>query len=159
MKILCTTLFLLHFLIYYSAQSQDVIKFIAPVIDNDTLMDPVVVLCEKPFIESHAKVLNNDSLIILPDFLDSICLDNYKFICSDYNHPISLRKEIIDQVKNINTLNKIIESSNPSYRKKCKNNIKNKIPFSNFSLIDLCLYRLEEIKQEQRIKQQGIIIH
>ena len=100
--------------------------------------------------------MNNDTLKVLPSFLDSICIDNYIFICSDYHHTISLRKEIIDRTVNGENLRKIVSSSNPHYKEKCERNIKHNVPFSNYSLIDLCIYRLEELKQVELIKQNDI---
>lgn len=133
------------------------VKFPPPtIVDSllDSNEDSIKISIGLNFISYCVDVLNSDTLTILPSFLEIICIDDRPLLWPNSHSPISIRKSIIDKVNNVYVLNKILSSSNDIYRKNCDAAISYNIPFCNYSYYDLCLYRLEEIKQEYELRNK-----
>lgn len=137
-------------------QTKDSIKFMIPS-GIDTLADSYVVTWNllNYHVNEWASVLNSDTLSELPDFINNYCIDEFELLWPTTNTPVSFRKLLLDKVTNKNNLLKIINSNNENYKKLCTNAIYKKIPFSNYSWHDLCLYRLEELKLEYELNKKN----
>ena len=106
----------------------------------------------QPFIDSlnNYKVGNE-----LPFFLNIVDFDTKNAgYWDNFHSPISLRKQIFDNVENQIVLEQIINSDNKHYKKiyrieKANNNAfsDNSIPFSKYSIKEIAQFRLDEIQK------------
>ena len=132
MKIVVAILILLNCSYLYSPSknsSQESAQFLPDTLNNQ----PSVLVSKMNFINKYADSLNNiNATDPLPDFLFDCEFDiKHPAHWNSIHNPISLRKQIIDQVMNINVLNTLARSTDIKLTTTCPHEykIENDYPF------------------------------
>ena len=100
----------------------------------------------------YADSINSFSLDLIPTFLYNVEFDSkFSFLWKSKADPFSIRYSILEEVDDVDALERILLINDKRLKSTCKNDYFN-VPFIEYSWKELIQLRIERIRHEKKMK-------